>query len=108
MSYFSKIFAFIFCVAVMPLTVGCSHSQTRPVSEDEAVRLDRTLVKDSVVYEVGAKDGAVVPDISAPRLRAIMVPEHQENGRLIEAHREWALEGDVAILGTPKPQRKSK
>ncbi len=104
MNHFFKILSLAITVAF----VGCAHGQTNPVSEDEAARIDRTLVKETVVYEPGSKDGAVVPDISAPRLRAIWVPERQENGRLIEAHREWTLEGDVTILGIPKSLRKSK
>ncbi len=88
--------------------IGCAHNPMNLVPAEEAARIDRALVKETVVYESGAKDGAIVPDLSAPRLRATWVPEHQENGRLIEAHREWALEGDVTILGIPKSLRKLK
>ena len=95
-------------VAISMVSVGCAHKQVNQVSEEDAARIDRTLVKETVVYEPGSKDGAVVPDVSAPRLRAVWVAERQENGRLIEAHREWILEGDVAILGIPKAARKSK
>ena len=104
MNHFFKILGLAMTMAL----VGCAHKHVNPVSEDEAARIDRTLVKEAVVYEPGSKDGAVVPDISAPRLRATWVPERQENGRLIEAHREWALEGDVTILGIPKSLRKLK
>jgi len=95
-------------LAMSMAVVGCAQKQVNQVSEEDAARIDRNLVKETVVYEPGSKDGAVVPDISAPRLRAIWVPERQENGRLIEAHREWSLEGDVAILGVPKLQKKVK
>lgn len=101
-------FITVLTAAALVISLGCAHSKVAPVSEDEAARIDRVLVKDAVVYEAGAKEGAVVPDISAPRLRAIWVPERIENGRLIEAHREWLLEGDVTILGIPKAQRKVK
>lgn len=87
----------------MALAVSaCAHSKPDTVPENEAVRIDRKLVREAVVFEPGTKDGAVVPDLSAPRIRAILVPEHVENGRLVEKHREWQLEGDVLILGTPQ------
>lgn len=98
----------IFATIGLLACFGCAGKPVAAVAEGDAARIDRTLVRETVVYESGAKDGAVVPDVSAPRLRAIWVPERQENGRLIEAHREWTLEGDVAILGIPKTQRKSK
>lgn len=82
-------------------TVGCAHVQPQEVAARDAAKLDRKLVRDAVVFEDGAKDGAVVPEISSPQLRAIMIPERVENNRLIEAHREWVLDGDVAILGIP-------
>lgn len=103
----NRILKFVALAALIGVA-GCAHNKVEPVSEADAARLDRTLVKDTVVYEGSAKDGAVVPDVSAPRLRAIWVPERQENGRLIEAHREWLLEGDVVILGIPKSQKKVK
>lgn len=94
-----------FVVVCMTLSLGaCAHSKQEVVSENEAARLDRGLVKESVIFEPGTKEGAVVPDLSSPRLRAILVPEHIENGRLVEKHREWQLEGDVLILGTPAPK----
>lgn len=65
-------------------------------------------LKDAVFYEPGTETGAVVPEISAPRLHAIFVPEQVDNNRLIEAHREWLLEGDVTILGIPKKKDKDK
>lgn len=83
-------------------SAGCAHSKMSSVSEAEAAKLDRKLVRDSVVYESGTKDGAVVPEISAPGLRAVWVEERREGNRLIEGHREWVLEGDVMILGIPK------
>ena len=87
--------------ACATLGAGCASSQTNNVSPDQAAKLDRRLVKDAVVYEPGTEKNAVVPEISAPRLRAIWVPERVENNRLVEAHREWLLEGDVTILGIP-------
>jgi hypothetical protein len=86
--------------------VGCAHVPVGGSSASEAVKLDRKLVRDAVVFEDGAKDGAVVPEISSPQLRAIMIPERVENNRLIEAHREWVLDGDVSILGIPRDQTK--
>jgi hypothetical protein len=82
---------------------GCAHKEQK-VDPKDAARIDPRLTQETVVYEPGSERGAVVPDISAPRLRAIWVDERIENGRLIEAHREWQLEGDVVILGTSKPQ----
>lgn len=91
--------------AVLMLSVsGCAHTKPDEVKESEAARINRALVKDAVVFEPGTQDGAVVPDLSAPRLRAILVPEHVDNGRLIEAHREWQLEGEVMFLGIPAPK----
>lgn len=81
---------------------GCASSKPKEVTPDQAAKLDRKLVKDAVVYEPGTEQGAIVPEISAPRLHAILVREHIENNRLIETHREWELEGDVSILGIPK------
>ena len=83
---------------------ACAHTKPDGVAAGDASRVDRGLVRDSVIFEPGTKDGAIVPDVSAPRLRAMLVPEHVENGRLIEKHREWQLEGDVQILGTPAPK----
>ena len=93
-----------FCIVPIWINLmGCAHTPAAPVPQAEAAKLDRTLVRDAVVYESGAKDGAVVPEISAPRLRAVWVAERVENNKLIEAHREWLLEGDVSILGIPAP-----
>jgi hypothetical protein len=87
---------------------SCAHAKPDAVSAAEAARIDRKLVRDSVVYDPGAKDGAVVPDISSPQLRAIIVEERVEGNRLIERHREWILEGDVSLLGIPAAARKTK
>jgi hypothetical protein len=81
---------------------GCATTKQNEVSPDQAAKLDRRLVKDAILYEPGTEQGATVPEISAPRLHAILVPERVENNRLIERHREWILEGDVTILGIPK------
>ena len=88
--------------------VSCAHGPANSASPEEAARLDRKLVKETVVYEPNAKEGAVVPDVSAPGLRAIWVEERIEGQRLIEAHREWLLEGDVTLLGIPKTKQVRK
>lgn len=85
---------------------GCAHKSADKVSPEQAAKLEQNLVRDAVVFEVGTKDGAVVPEISAPRLRAIWVGERIEGNRLIEAHREWILEGDVTLLGIPKGRQR--
>lgn len=93
------------CVPLLTILAAsaCAHKEQK-VDPKDAVRIDPKLTRESVVFEPGSERGAVVPDISAPRLRAIWVEERIENGRLIEAHREWQLEGDVVILGTPLTQ----
>ena len=93
-------------VAFVVTFAGCAHGSASGVAPEDAAKLDRKLVRDAVVFDPGTKDGAVVPEISAPSLRAMMVPEHVENNRLVEKHREWVLEGDVAILGIPNIQSK--
>ncbi len=98
-------FSAVFLVA---LGSACAHQKVENASPEEASRIDRKLVKESVVFEPGAKDGASIPDVSAPRLRAIWVEERIEGNRLIEAHREWLLEGDVTLLGIPRSQKKAK
>lgn len=95
-------------LAVLVVTAGCAHESAIEKEEKEASRFNRKLVKEAVVFEPGTESNAVVPDISAPRLRAIWIPERVENGKLIEAHREWLLEGDVSILGIPKQQGAKK
>ena len=80
--------------------VSCAHREAK-VDPKDAARLEPQLVRETVVYGPGSEQGAVVPDISAPRLKAEWISERVENGRLIEAHREWVLEGDVIILGSP-------
>lgn len=97
-----KIFKQMISLIITISAAGCAHVQTQEVSARDGAKLDRKLVRDAVVFEDGAKDGAVVPEVSSPQLRAIMVPERVENNRLIEAHREWILDGDVAILGIPR------
>lgn len=91
-----KLILYSFCIVF----VSCSHGEKK-VDPKDAARLDPMLVRETVVYEPGAEVGAVVPEISAPRLRATWVAEKIENGHLTEAHREWQIEGDVVILGTP-------
>jgi len=94
--------------AALVMTVGCAHESAIEKEEKEASRFNRKLVKEAVVFEPGTESNAVVPDVSAPRLRAIWVPEKIDNGKLIEAHREWLLEGDVSILGIPKQEGAKK
>ena len=103
----------IYLTMLLALTaISCAHNKMpndEDVSPDEAAKFNRKLVRESVVFEPGSKDGAVIPDVAAPRLRAVMVPERVENNRLIEAHREWLLEGEVSLIGIPpqeKPQEK--
>lgn len=89
-------------ILLFGIVSGCAHKSIDKVSPDDAAKLDQNLVRDAVVFEPGTKDGAVVPEISAPRLRAIWIGERIEGNRLIEAHREWILEGDITLLGIPK------
>lgn len=97
-----KILSLILIPIIAAALASCSHSRpSESVPPEEAAKLNRKLVRESVVFESGAKDGAVVPEISAPQLRAVLVPERIENNRLIESHREWVLEGDVSLLGIP-------
>ncbi len=91
-------------VALVISAIGCAHNSSFETDENKALKFDRKLVREAVVFENGTQNGAVVPEISAPRLRALWIPEKKENGRLIEAHREWLLEGDVSILGIPKAE----
>lgn len=89
-------------LALLMICSACAHTKVDTVSPEDAARLDRKLVKRSVIFEPGAEEGATVPDISAPLLRAVIVPEHLEGtNRLVERHREWILEGDVSLIGIP-------
>ena len=88
---------------VLLAMVSCSHTKVDESNSDGAVKFDRGIMKEAVVYEPGTKEGAVLPDVSAPRLKAIWVPEKVEGNRLVEAHREWLLDGNVTLLGIPKP-----
>ncbi|MGK5083426.1 hypothetical protein WDW37_08965 [Bdellovibrionota bacterium FG-1] len=74
---------------------------------ESRAKLGTDAVQEAVVFEPGTKDGAVVPEISAPSLRAIIVEERIEGNRLIERHREWILEGDVQLIGIPKSVSKA-
>lgn len=102
-----KFYLFV-AMAMAASLIGCSHGKLNDVSAVDAARVDHNYVRDAVVFEPGTQDGAVVPEISAPRLRAIWVPERIDGNRLIEAHREWALEGEVSLLGIPLQKRISK
>lgn len=99
----------ILCWIGITLGLGaCAAPAVNDATPEQAARIDRKLVKDAVVFEPGTKDGAVIPEISAPSLRAIWVEERREGNRLIEAHREWILEGDVSLLGIPKKKGGAK
>lgn len=89
----------------MPLVFLVSAcAQGRAAGENQAsnMKLSPEVVQGAVTFEPGTKDGAVVPEISAPRLRAIWVPEKIDGNRLIEAHREWEMLGEPQLLGIPK------
>ena len=88
-------------VLVVMMLLGCSHQAVKNGNEKRA-KLGEDVVQDAVIFEAGTKEGAVVPEISAPRLRAVIVEEKIEGNRLIERHREWIMEGEVQLLGIPK------
>jgi hypothetical protein len=93
-------------IVIMAVTMwGCSHGRAvRPDGESPS-RLGPDVMREAVVFEAGTKDGAVVPEISAPSLHAVIVEEKIEGNRLIERHREWILEGEVQLLGIPKDSK---
>ncbi len=82
---------------------ACAHTEPNgAVPINEAARLERVLIRNSVTFDPGTEQGAVVPDVSAPSLHAVWVEEHREGNRLIEGHREWLLDGQIVLLGIPK------
>lgn len=87
---------------------ACATPSANDATPEQAARIDRKLVKDAVVFEPGAEDGAVVPEISAPCLRAVIVPELREPKRIVERHREWILDCDVSLLGIPQKKTGKK
>ncbi len=87
---------------------ACAAPAVNDATPEQAARIDRKLVKDALVFEPGTKEGAIIPEISAPSLRAIWVEEKRDGNRLLEAHREWILEGDVSLLGIPKKKAVAK
>lgn len=91
---------------ILLLCTACAHRGAVKEGYQNQSKLDSEVVQEAVVFEHGSKDGAVVPEISAPSLRAVMVEERIEGNRLIERHREWILEGEVQLLGIPKELRK--
>lgn len=93
-------------IGSMFILVGCAHKNPNTVSSQDAARLNRELVSQSVVFESGTETGAVVPDLSSPRLTAKWIEAYQEGNLYHEAHRAWILDGDVRILGIPKEKRK--
>jgi len=98
----SKILIAVLASASAVLAVGCAHAPVNNVSPDEAARINRKLVRNAVSFGPGAEVGAVVPDVSAPCLRAEVVPETVSSNRLVEKHREWVLDCDVRLLGIPE------
>lgn len=89
-------------ILLVGISSGCAHKAPVSISEQEAARLDRNLVREAVVFEPGAETNAIVPDVSAPRLRAVFVKGHREGtNRYTESRREWLFEGDVVLLGIP-------
>lgn len=76
-------------------------------TEGPEVKLGSEIVQGAVTFEPGAEVGAVVPEISAPRLRGMMVEEKIEGNRLIERHREWLIDGEVQLLGIPIEAKKA-
>lgn len=72
------------------------------------MKLGSEIVQGAVTFEPGAEVGAVVPEVSAPRPRGIMVEEKIEGNRLIERHREWLIDGEVQLLGIPIDLEKRK
>ena len=98
-----------FVSLVLLLGLGaCAAPAVNDATPEQAARIDRKLVKDAVVFEPGTKEGAIIPEISAPSLRAIWVEEKRDGNRLVEAHREWILEGNVSLLGIPKKRAVTK
>lgn len=93
----------------MPLIVllsGCAQGRAAGEKQGDSIKLSPEVVQGAVTFEPGTKDGAVVPEISSPRLRAIWVPEKIEGNRLIESHREWEMIGEPQLLGIPKDAKK--
>ena len=65
----------------MPFIVllsACAQGRVAGEKHGSDVKLGQDVVQGAVIFESGAKDGAVVPEISSPRLRAIMVEEKIE------------------------------
>ncbi len=84
------------------LVSACAQGRAAGEKPEASLKLSPEVVQGAVTFEPGTKDGAVVPEISAPRLRAIWVPEKVDGNRLIEAHREWEMQGEPQLLGIPK------
>ena len=85
---------------------GCAHGGAEKEKRGVEIKLGPEVVQGAVTFEPGTQDGAIVPDISAPRLRAVMVEEKIEGNRLIERHREWLLDGEPRLLGIPVEVKK--
>lgn len=95
----------------MPLIVllsACAQGRAAGEKHGSDVKLSSDVVQGAVIFEPGTKDGAVVPEISAPQLRAVMVEESIVGNRLVERHREWILDEKVQFLGIPKEPQKSQ
>ena len=96
----------------MPIVLfmtGCAHGGVAKEKPGVEIQLGPEVVQGAVTFEPGTQDGAIVPEVSAPRLRAIRVEEKIEGNRLIERHREWVLDGEPRLLGIPvELKRKSE
>ena len=101
-----RCFSSIVLGMVVVCSLGCASKPADSVSADQAARINRKLVKNAVSFGPGAEDNAVVPDVSSPCLHAEIVPEKIEGNKLIEKHREWALDCDVRLLGIPVEKTK--
>jgi hypothetical protein len=103
----TKVFKIMGTVVVVGLFGACAHQNVESVTPEQAVRIDRKLVREAVTFGPGAADGAVIPEVSSPCLHAEMVTEHKEaGGRVwVEKVRKWTLQCDAQILGVPSSKR---
>jgi hypothetical protein len=92
----------------MVLLSGCAQGRAAGEKQGSDIKLGPEVIQGAVTFEPGTKDGAIVPEISSPRLRAIMVEEKIEGNRLVERHREWILDGEAQLLGIPHELKGAK
>lgn len=95
----------LLCLMIAVGAGACAAPAVNDATPEQAARIDRKLVRNAVVFGPGAEDGAVVPDISTPCLRAVIVDEERTPKKIVEKHREWYLECDVSLLGIPKKKK---